>query len=466
MLINLEKMTPKEIVAELDKYIIGQNKAKRAVAVALRNRFRRSQLPDDIRDEVIPKNIIMIGPTGVGKTEIARRLTKLSGAPFLKVEASKFTEVGYVGRDAESMVRDLISNAVAMVKAEMMESVKDEAQQQVEERILDLLLPKPSFLSPSHIDENTPPQSSDQNAQQENVREKFRIMLRAGELDERKVEVTSQVNPFEGFLGGAIDVIGIEPMERHGSSNPPGGIGQLFSRSKQRNVSVKQAKEILLMEERDKLMDIESVQDIARERTERGGIIFIDEIDKIATRSGKGGGHGPDISREGVQRDILPIIEGTTVNTKYGVVDTQHILFIAAGAFHVSKPSDLLPELQGRFPVQVELEEMSAEMFEKILTQPQNALIRQYTELMKTENVHLVFKDEAIKKLALIAAELNSNQENIGTRRLHAVLETLLEDLSFHAADHVGQTITIDESYIDTRFEKQREKHDLKKYIL
>lgn len=461
MLIDLENMTPKSVVAELDKYIIGQEKAKKAVAVALRNRFRRSRLPEDIRDEVVPKNIIMIGPTGVGKTEIARRLTKLTGAPFLKVEASKFTEVGYVGRDAESMVRDLISNAVAMVKNEMMESVHEEAQQRVEERLLDLLLPKSVPVTNMGLQV----QEGDEN--EKNVREKFRQMLRNGEMDDRKVEITSQVNPFEGLFGGTVDVIGVpEGLDKFSQGGGGMGIGQLFSRPKHRHVTVKQAREILLVEERDKLVDIETVYSIARERTERGGIIFIDEIDKIATHNGKGGGHGPDISREGVQRDILPIIEGTIVNTKYGTVDTQHILFIAAGAFHVSKPSDLLPELQGRFPVQVELDELTAEMFTRILTEPRNALIKQYTELMKTENVFLVFTPEAINRVALIAAELNSNQENIGTRRLHSVMEALLEDLSFNAPDYDGKTVTIDEPYIDERFNEQRRKHDLKRYIL
>ena len=460
MLLDLEKMTPKDVVAELDKYIIGQEKAKKAVAIALRNRFRRSRLPKDIRDEVMPKNIIMIGPTGVGKTEIARRLTKLSGAPFVKVEASKFTEVGYVGRDAESMVRDLIANAVTMVKNEMTEAVRSEAQQQVEERILDLLLPK----APQSVGLQSADEANDEAGR--SVREKFRQMLRNGELDDRKVEVTSQVNPFEGLFGGAVDVIGVPDNFDKFSQGGNMGIGQLFTRPKHRHVSVKQAKEILLMEERDKLVDMESVYEIARERTQKGGIIFIDEIDKIATRGGKSGGSGPDISREGVQRDILPIIEGTLVNTKYGVVDTQHILFIAAGAFHVSKPGDLLPELQGRFPVQVELEEMTAEMFEKILTEPRNALIKQYTEIMKTENVELIFTPEAISRLALIAAELNGNEENVGTRRLHSVMETLLEDLSFNAPDFSGQTVTIDEAYIDERFNEQRKKHDLKRYIL
>ncbi len=462
--IDTDKMTPKEIVASLDKYIIGQEKAKRAVAIALRNRYRRTKLPEELKDEVAPKNIIMIGPTGVGKTEIARRLSKLTGAPFIKVEATKYTEVGYVGRDVESMVRDLVSVAISMVKAEFQETVKAEAEKRAEEALLDLLLPgsnKPVAGSSAGkisgaIAENAAAQT--EQAAQSSTREKFREKLRNGELDDKLVEVniTKQAFPsIEIFSGTSFEEMDI---------NIGGNLSNLLGgRKKKKRVSVKQAREILLAEERDKLIDMDRVSEIAKERTEQMGIIFIDELDKIASTQNK---TGVDVSREGVQRDILPIVEGSKVTTRYGIIDTAHILFIAAGAFHMTKPSDLIPELQGRFPLRVELSALTSDDFKKILTQPKNALIKQYEELLKTEDVTLKFEQEAIDRISEIATEVNSSTENIGARRLHTIMENLLEEVSFHAPDLKGQTIDITRKYVDDKLGDIIEDRDVTRYIL
>jgi ATP-dependent HslUV protease ATP-binding subunit HslU len=464
-------LTPREIVAELDKYIIGQNRAKKAVAIALRNRSRRQKLPEELRDEVAPKNIIMIGPTGVGKTEIARRLSKLCGAPFLKVEATKYTEVGYVGRDVESMIRDLMSVAVSLVKAELAEGVRVEAERRAEDALLDLLLPgvkkperrpgpdEPLDVEPLEPAGGQPAAAAADAAGQgsRGTREKMRDMLARGLLDERLVEVsvTKAAAPMLEIFSGT----GMEDMELNF-----GNLGSIFGgRKKRRKVTVKQAREILLAEEMDKLVDQERVSELARERVEQMGIVFIDEIDKIASRGEKA---GIDVSREGVQRDILPIVEGSKVNTRHGMVDTRHILFIAAGAFHMSKPSDLIPELQGRFPLRVELSALTKEDFVKILTQPRNALITQYTELLKTEGVTLEFLPEAIDRLAEIATEVNSRSENIGARRLHTIMELLLEEVSFHAPEIQGQSIRITRGYVDEKLKNVAEDQDLTRYIL
>jgi len=467
-------LTPREIVSELDKYIIGQDKAKKAVAIALRNRTRRLRLPEELRDEVAPKNIIMIGPTGVGKTEIARRLSKLCGAPFLKVEATKYTEVGYVGRDVESMIRDLVSVAVSMVKAELSEEVRLEAEKRAEEALLDLLLPgvrkgarRQGGDEPVEVEavdaltaafpSGSP--STDPAADQavRSTRDKMREMLSRGAMDERLVEVsvTKSAMPVMEIFSGT----SMEDMELNF-----GNLGSIFGgKKKRKKVTVKQAKEILLTEEMDKLVDMERVSELARQRVEGMGIIFIDEIDKIASRGEK---VGIDVSREGVQRDILPIVEGSKVNTKHGIVDTRHILFIAAGAFHMSKPSDLIPELQGRFPLRVELSALTKEDFVKILTQPKNALITQYTELLRTEGVTLDFTAPAIDRLAELATEVNSRSENIGARRLHTIMELLLEEVSFHAPEISGQTITITPAYVDEKLKNIVQDQDLTRYIL
>jgi ATP-dependent HslUV protease ATP-binding subunit HslU len=458
MKIDLDSLTPKQIVEQLDKYIIGQNKAKKAVAIALRNRTRRQRLSDEMRDEVAPKNIIMIGPTGVGKTEIARRLSRLCGAPFVKVEATKYTEVGYVGRDVESMIRDLVSGAVSMVKTELQEQVREEAQRRAEEALLDLLLPgvgkTPAAVPGAKPQIQPGPQLS---AETSSTREKFREKLRNGVLEDKTVEVNVTSNQFpaiEIFSGTSLEEMDVNI----------GNLGNIFGgRKKRKKTTVARARDILLAEEMDKLIDMERVTEQAVKRVEQMGIVFIDEMDKIASRQNVS---GVDVSREGVQRDILPIVEGSKVHTRYGMVDTSHILFIAAGAFHMSKPSDLIPELQGRFPLRVELQALTSEDFVKILTQPRNALIKQYEELLRTEEVELVFDEPAIRRIAEIANEVNSRTENIGARRLHTIMEALLEDVSFNATDIEGQTVKITESYVDERLKDIVEDQDLSRFIL
>ncbi len=450
----LDGLTPQQIVEALDHYIIGQKAAKKSVAIALRNRQRRARLPEDIKDEVAPKNILMIGPTGVGKTEIARRLARLAHAPFIKVEATKFTEVGYVGRDVESMVRDLMSMALSMVKDEMKAGVEQAARDAAEEALLDVLVPGSAAPPPEGASVNTPVEPD----RGSHARDVLRRKLRAGELDERMVEITagSRRTPHIEVLSGA----GVEQM-----GFDFGSLGSIFQGpQKPRKVKVSRARELLEAEQQEKLIDTESAIETARERVCNSGIIFIDEIDKIAVREGRSG--GADVSREGVQRDILPIVEGSAVNTKYGIVDTSHILFIAAGAFNLSKPSDLIPELQGRFPLRVELESLDADDFRKILTSPKNALTRQYTELLATEDVHLVFEEDAITRLSNIAAEVNTRTENIGARRLHTVMELLVEDVSFNAPNLTGQTITITEDYVNERLGSIIEDRDLSRFIL
>jgi ATP-dependent HslUV protease ATP-binding subunit HslU len=443
-------LTPRQIVAELDKHVVGQSAAKRAVAIALRNRMRRQKLTPELAEEIAPKNILMIGPTGVGKTEIARRLAKLAQSPFLKVEASKFTEVGYVGRDVESMIRDLVELGIDMVREERLEDVRAKARQNAEDRLLDILLP-PRPVAP---DEEP---ASVRDAQQQ-TRERFREQLRAGRLDTRTVEIEVREKSFPSFeiiAGSSVEEVDINLKDML-----PG----LFQgRSKKRKVKVPEALEYLATEEEQKLIDMDSVARAAVARVEQAGIIFLDEIDKIAGREGS---HGPDVSREGVQRDILPIVEGTTVNTKYGMVRTDHILFIAAGAFHVSKPSDLIPELQGRFPIRVELEALGKDEFVRILTEPRNALIKQYIALMDTEGITLAFTDDAIRKIADFAQTVNERTENIGARRLHTVLEKLLDEISFEGPDLVEKTVTIDEAYVTKMLADIVKNEDLSRYIL
>ena len=450
-LTSSESLTPRQIVAELDKYVVGQAAAKRAVAIALRNRMRRQKLPADLAEEVAPKNILMIGPTGVGKTEIARRLARLAQSPFLKVEASKFTEVGYVGRDVESMVRDLVELGVDLVREEQLEQVRAKAAQNAEERLLDLLLP-PS--RPAAPDED-PVLIRDQ---QQNTRERFREQLRAGRLDSRVVEVDVRERMFPSLE--IIQGTSVEEVDINLKDMLPG----LFQgRTKKRRLKVPEALQHLTQEEEHKLVDMDTVARMAIARVEQAGIIFLDEIDKIAGREGS---HGPDVSREGVQRDILPIVEGTTVNTKYGMVRTDHVLFIAAGAFHVSKPSDLIPELQGRFPIRVELEALGRDDFVRILTEPQSALVKQYTALMNTEGIALSFTEGAVGRIADFAALVNEHTENIGARRLHTVMEKLLDEISFEGPDLVEKTVVIDEAYVDRMLAAIVGNEDLSRYIL
>ncbi|MDF1578975.1 MAG: ATP-dependent protease ATPase subunit HslU [Desulfobulbales bacterium] len=452
-------LTPREIVAELDKYIIGQASAKRFTAVALRNRWRRQQVPPPLADEIAPKNIIMIGPTGVGKTEIARRLAKLAQSPFIKVEASKFTEVGYVGRDVESMIRDLTDLAVKIVNDEEREKVTARAAEIAEERLLDVLVPladKPAYATTPGF-----PEDDDAVSRLDTTREKFRRMIREGKLDERIVEMDfeqpQQMPMIEILSGGSgMDEMGMGVKEM---------FGKMFPQKKEsRKVTVNEAMTLLTSEESAKLVDMEKVSDLAVRRTEQSGIIFIDEIDKIASR--QGGSHGAEVSREGVQRDLLPIVEGSTVTTKHGMVRTDHILFIASGAFHLTRPSDLVPELQGRFPVRVELHPLGKEEFYRILTEPENALIRQYVALMATEGVALVFEDEAIHEIAEIAAEVNSRTENIGARRLHTVLERVLEELSFKAPEMTEPGFVVTAAYVKEQLADISQDEDLSRFIL
>jgi ATP-dependent HslUV protease ATP-binding subunit HslU len=448
------ELTPREIVTELDRHVVGQRKAKRAVAIALRNRLRRQKLAPEMAEEVAPKNILMIGPTGVGKTEIARRLARLAHSPFVKVEASKFTEVGYVGRDVESMVRDLVELAVDMVKGERAEEVRDKARAGAEERLLDLLLPPPRPALPGE----EPTAAREQIGR---TRERMRDQLRDGRLDERTVEIDVQHAPMPAF-----EVIAGTSPEEIGA-NLKDMMGNMFgSRAKSRRLKVPAAFDHLVAEEQARLVDMESVSRTAVQRVEQTGIIFVDEIDKIASRDGAGGSRGPDVSREGVQRDILPIVEGTTVNTKYGMVKTDHILFIAAGAFHVSKPSDLIPELQGRFPIRVELEPLTRGDFVRILTEPKNALVKQYIALLGTEDLAVTFTPDAVERVADFAARVNDTTENIGARRLHTVMERLVDELSFGAPDMLEKAVVIDEAYVDRMLADIVKNEDLSRYIL
>ncbi|MEA3416624.1 MAG: ATP-dependent protease ATPase subunit HslU [Thermodesulfobacteriota bacterium] len=457
----MSDLKPSEIVKELDKYIIGQHKAKRSVSIALRNRWRRQQVPEDLRDEIAPKNIILMGPTGVGKTEIARRLSRLTDSPFTKVEASKFTEVGYMGRDVESMVRDLLELTVNMVKAKAQESVKEKAQQIAEERMLDLLLPKPEVKQKqdSEAVEETPIDLIAHNdAESSSTREKLRKMLREGKLDNRYVDLDVSDQPMpvvEIFSSMGIEEMGVNFKDMLGGLMPKS--------SKKRKLKVTEAMKILAQEEAQNLVDMEEVVNRAIKKVEQTGIIFLDEIDKIVSKNTS---HGPDVSREGVQRDLLPIVEGCNVATKYGPVKTDHILFIASGAFHTIKPSDLIPELQGRFPIRVELDSLGKDEFVRILTEPKSALLLQYLALLRTENVDVVFENDAVARIAAIAEEVNNLTENIGARRLHTLMEYLLEDILFNAPDMKEKRIMIDEKYVDDKLQDIKEDEDLSRYIL
>jgi ATP-dependent HslUV protease ATP-binding subunit HslU len=451
---TIQSLTPRQIVAELDKYVVGQHAAKRAVAIALRNRMRRQKLPAEMAEEVAPKNILMIGPTGVGKTEIARRLAKLAQSPFLKIEASKFTEVGYVGRDVESMIRDLTEIAVELVREERTAEVREKAKLAAEERVLDLLLPP--LPAAAEFDEG----AASIREQAQRTREKLREQLRDGRLDHKQLEIDVRERSFPSFeiiAGSSVEEVDINVKDMLP------GLGLFQGRTRKRRVPVPEALDALRQEEEQKLVDMDSVARAAVDRVQQAGIIFIDEIDKVA---GREGGHGPDVSREGVQRDILPIVEGTTVNTKYGMVKTDHILFIAAGAFHVSKPSDLIPELQGRFPIRVELEPLGREDFVRILTEPKNALVRQYTALLSTEGVTLTFTPDSIERLADVATLVNERTENIGARRLHTVMEKLLDNVSFDAPDLADKELTIDAAYVDRMLAEIARNEDLSRYIL
>jgi len=459
---DLKALTPKDTVSELDKYIIGQDAAKKSVAIALRNRWRRQQVPPPLHDEIAPKNIIMIGPTGVGKTEIARRLANLAQSPFLKVEASKFTEIGYVGRDVESMIRDLVELAINMVKKEQRSEVEKKASEMAEEKLLDLLLPSipPAALRPQIATDDVASPVADHNREIESTRERFRKMLREGKLDNREVEMEVTQAPsiptIEVFSNA-----GIDEME----SNLRDAFGKIFPRKgRPRKLKVPEAFKILQSEAVEDLIDMDKVTRKAVTRTEQSGIIFLDEIDKIASR--QGGGHGPEVSREGVQRDLLPIVEGATVTTKYGMVKTDHILFIASGAFHLCKPSDLVPELQGRFPIRVELNALGEEEFFRILSEPENALLKQYVALMKTEGLKLVFADDAVREMARLAAEVNQKTEDIGARRLHTILEKVLEELSFEAPNTGSKTFTITADYVRKQLIDIIQDEDLSRFIL
>ncbi len=449
----LPTFTPREIVSELDRYIVGQREAKRAVAVALRNRWRRQQVPEELRDEIAPKNIIMIGATGVGKTEIARRLAKLAQAPFIKVEASKFTEVGYVGRDVESIVRDLTELAVGMVTEERKRAVRSQAEEQAEERLLDALLPPPVAGPPGQVAQPDEPGSTE-------TREKLRKLLRDGALDEREIDVDLSD---EGG-GPSLSIMTPQGVEEMGVQFKDLLGGMMPDKTRSRRMQVGAAREALIGEEAGRLVDAEEVRELAVERVEQTGIVFVDEIDKVA--AGSGGRQGPDVSREGVQRDLLPIVEGSTVQTKHGPVSTDHILFIAAGAFHVAKPSDLIPELQGRFPIRVELQSLSRDDLVRILVEPKNSLVRQYTALMETESIALEFKDDAVERIADIGAAVNDRSADIGARRLHTIMERLLEELSFDAPDLGGRSVVVDRAMVDQRLADLVDDSDLAQYIL